>query len=117
MKTLRSVHLYLGCVFAPMLVFFSISGIWQTLGIQSSLLNRLSTLHTSHQLKNGGSLSGGVLVIFVLIMAVSFLTTTILGVVLAIRHGGSRRAAYVCLAFGTVFPLGLVLLKALKLAG
>jgi hypothetical protein len=114
MKTLRSLHLYLGCVFAPMLMFFAVSGIWQTLGIQSGLLNRLSTLHTSHQLKDGSSLTGGVFVIFVLVMALSFLATTILGVMLAIRHGGSRRAAYGCLAFGVAFPLVLVVLKAMK---
>ncbi|MBL9175025.1 MAG: hypothetical protein JNL10_15915 [Verrucomicrobiales bacterium] len=114
MKSLRTIHLYLGCVFAPMLLFFAVSGIWQTLGIQSGLLNRLSTIHTSHQLKDGGSLTGGVLVIFVLLMAVSFLVTTLLGVVLAIRHGGNRRAAYGCLAFGVAFPLVLVLLKAMK---
>lgn len=114
MKTLRTIHLYLGCVFAPVLVFFAVSGIWQTLGIQSGLLNRLSTIHTSHQLKDGGSLSGGVLAVFVLIMAFSFLATTLLGVVLAIRHGGNRRAAFGCLAFGVVFPLVLVLLKAMS---
>lgn len=114
MKTLRTIHLYLGCVFAPVLMFFAVSGIWQTLGIQSGLLNRLSTIHTSHQLKDGGSLTGGVLVIFVLVMAASFLATTILGVVLAVRHGGSRRAAYGCLAFGVAFPLLLVLLRAMK---
>lgn len=114
MKTLRTIHLYLGCVFAPVLVFFAVSGIWQTLGIRSGLLNRLSTIHTSHPLKDGGSLSGGVLVVFVLVMAFSFLATTLLGVVLAIRHGGNRHAAIGCLAFGVVFPLVLVLLKAMS---
>src|SRR5688572_28393334 len=33
MKKLRSLHLYLGCVFAPMLLFFAMSGIWQSLGL------------------------------------------------------------------------------------
>lgn len=111
MKKLRSIHLYLGCIFAPLLLFFAISGIWQTLGFQFGLLSRLSTIHTSHQLKNGTSLSGGVFVVFVLIMAVSFVITTILGVVMAIRHGGSRRAAYGCLAFGVAFPMALALMR------
>ncbi len=113
MKKLRSIHLYLGCIFAPLLLFFAISGIWQTLGLRSDLLTRLSTIHTSHQLKNGSGLSGGLLRIFVLIMAVSFVITTILGVVMAIKHGGSRRAAYYCLAFGVVFPIALVFIKVL----
>jgi hypothetical protein len=46
MKKLRLLHLYLGCIFAPMLLFFAISGIWQTLGIgHSGLLAMLSTVH------------------------------------------------------------------------
>ena len=32
MKRLRAIHLYLSCVFAPLLLFFAISGIWQTWG-------------------------------------------------------------------------------------
>jgi hypothetical protein len=46
MQKLRALHLYLGCLFAPMLLFFAASGIWQTLGIHPRLLQRLSTIHT-----------------------------------------------------------------------
>ena len=45
MQKLRSIHLYLGCIFAPLLVFFAISGIWQTLGFQSEFLRKLSSIH------------------------------------------------------------------------
>ncbi|MBI3558192.1 MAG: hypothetical protein HY074_18150, partial [Deltaproteobacteria bacterium] len=30
MRSLRQIHLYLGCIFAPLLIYFSISGAWQT---------------------------------------------------------------------------------------
>ncbi len=63
MKNLRSLHLYLGCIFAPLLLFFAASGIWQTLGIRLPLLQRLSTIHTSHVLKVGGSLTNGFLIL------------------------------------------------------
>ncbi len=112
MKRLRSIHLYLGCIFAPLLLFFAVSGIWQTLGFHSDMLTRLSTIHTSHQLKDGSGLSGGLLMIFVLVMAVSFVVTTVRGVIMAIKHGGSRRAAYYCLAFGVAFPIALVAIRA-----
>ncbi|MBI3415210.1 MAG: hypothetical protein HY043_07805 [Verrucomicrobia bacterium] len=111
MQKLRSLHLYLGCVFAPLLLFFAISGIWQTLGLHSHLLDRLSTIHTSHQLKTNDGLSGFVLMMFVLVMAVSFIATTILGIALAIKYGRSRRAAFYCLIFGVVFPCVLVLIR------
>lgn len=113
MQKLRSIHLYLGCIFAPLLLFFAVSGIWQTLGLNSHLLEQLSTIHTSHRLKAGGSLTSPFLLGFVLLMSVSFIVTTILGVVLAVKFGRSRRAAWGCLAFGVLFPLVLILLRAL----
>jgi hypothetical protein len=114
MKQLRSLHLYLGCIFAPLLLFFAVSGIWQTLGTHSPLLKRLSTIHTSHVLKVGGSLTNGVLIAFVIVMSVSFMLSTVLGVMLAIKYGRNRRAVWGCLAFGIGFPLAMVLISALK---
>jgi len=114
MQKLRSVHLYLGCIFAPMLLFFAISGIWQMFRIPSPLLHRLSTIHTSHALKAGGGLSSNFMTVFVLIMAVSFILSTVLGVVMAFKHGRSRRAAAYSLAVGVVVPLALILLAILR---
>ncbi len=112
MQRLRSVHLYLGCFFAPLLLFFAVSGIGQTLGLQnhSRLLERLSTIHTSHGLKAGGSLSSPLLVVFVLAMAVGFIATTLIGIAMALKFGKSRRAASCCLAAGVVIPLALIAL-------
>jgi len=50
------------------------------------------------------------MLLFVLIMAVCLIITTILGVIMAIKYGRNRRAAYYCLAIGVVFPLVLILL-------
>ena len=113
MQKLRSIHLYLGCIFAPLLLFFAISGIWQTLGFaNSSLLQALSTIHTARHLKSGGTfLNSPILILFILLMALSFIVSTILGVVLALKHGRNRRAALYCLALGVIIPLGVVLLK------
>jgi hypothetical protein len=113
MQKLRSLHLYLGCIFAPLLLFFAVSGIWQTLGIRTPFWRLLATIHTSHELKSGGGLSSFSLKVFVLIMAVSFIIMTILGVVMALKYGRSRLAVYCCLAFGLVFPLTLILIRAL----
>jgi hypothetical protein len=116
MKQLRSIHLYLGCIFAPMLLFFAISGIWQTLGLAGSgLLKTLSTIHMMHRLKSDHGdlfLSSPIMMGFVLVMALSFIITTILGIVMAVKFGRSRKAAYCCLAFGVLFPLILVLIRA-----
>ena len=53
MQKLRNLHLYLGCMFAPLLLFFAVSGIWQMVGTKGSrLLGLLSTIHTSRGLKS-----------------------------------------------------------------
>jgi hypothetical protein len=110
MQKLRSIHLYTGCIFAPLLLFFAVSGIFQTFGLhsRSHLLAQLSTIHTSHGLKAGGSLSSLFLMWFVLVMAVSFIATTILGIVMALKFGKSRRAALYCLAAGVVIPVAII---------
>lgn len=116
MKQLRTIHLYLGCVFGPLLLFFAVSGIWQTLKLHlgedsSEALSVLSTIHTSRALKGGAisTLSSPLLETCVIAMAVGLIVTAILGIVMAIRFGRSRRAVYLSIAAGTVLPLSLIL--------
>jgi len=112
MQKARSLHLYLGCIFAPMLLFFAISGIWQTYGpayTRSATLTWLSTIHTMHPLKAGNGLTSPLLRYFVLGMAASFVLSIFLGIVMALRFGRNRTIAVSCLAFGLLFPLGVVL--------
>jgi hypothetical protein len=106
MKKLRLLHLYLGCIFAPMLLFFAMSGIWQTLGIgHSGVLAMLSTAHLGTRLKSGFTLSSAFLRAFIVLMALGFIISAILGIVMALTQGGNRRKAFYCLAFGVLFPL------------
>ena len=110
MQKLRSIHLYTGCVFAPFLLFFAVSGICQTFGLHNRFhfLARLATIHTSHGLKAGDGLSSVFLMWFVVLMALSFIATTVLGIVMALKFGRSRRAALYCLAAGVVIPVAIV---------
>ena len=119
MQKLRNIHLYLGCVFAPMLLFFAVSGLWQLFGLHaakgdsSKALALASTIHTGRGLKTSGlaSLNSPLLHWFTVAMALGFIATTILGVIMALRFGKSRRATIVCLSFGFLFPLALVLVR------
>jgi hypothetical protein len=114
MQKLRSIHLDLGCIFAPLLLFFVISGVWQTLGLRSHLLDRLSTIHTSHMLKSNDGMSSYGLRFFVLMMTLSFIITTVLGIAMAVKFGRNRRAAYYCLAAGVALPMLLILISLLS---
>ena len=111
MQKLRSIHLYLGCIFAPLLLFFAISGIWQTLGFQTDFLQKVSSIHTERRWKDGSELGSFPLRMFVVVMAVSFIVTTVLGVIMAIKFGRNRKAAYCCLALGLIIPLTMVLFR------
>ena len=113
MKKLRLLHLYLGCIFAPMLLFFAISGIWQTLGVgHSGSLAMLSTAHIGRQLKNGFTLSSAALRLFIILMAIGFVVTAILGIVMALTQGTNRKTAFYCLTFGILFPLMVMVISA-----
>ena len=113
---MRLLHLYLGSLFAPMLIFFAISGIWQTLdpdyAKDSKVLALLSTIHQSHGLKAAhADLSGPVMRGFVVAMASGLVLTSILGIIMTLKMGRSRNATLACLAFGVLFPLTLTLIE------
>jgi len=104
-----------------MLVFFSISGIWQVFGWQHGekgvppgVLAILSTIHTGHLLKPGlkpppNSLTSEPLQFFAAIMGVCLAITIILGVVMAFRYGRGT-LALASLAAGIFLPLGIILI-------
>lgn len=119
MNRLRQIHLYLGCVFTPLLSFFALSGLWQMF-----FLNRtwrlteghprlqkwqslLTTVHTGRSLKAGDTLSSPVFRYFVAAMAVSLLITMLLGLLMAFRFGRGRIAA-LCVVAGILTPLLLI---------
>ena len=112
MKKLRAAHLYLGCIFAPMLIFFAVSGLWQTLPMgftqHSRIFALLSSIHTSHAMKIG-SLTSIYMMGFVILMALSLILNIVLGVVMAFKFG-HKRAAFYCLMVGIVVPLIFVLM-------
>jgi hypothetical protein len=110
MNRLRSIHLLLGCFFAPLILFFAVSGLWQVFGVAGDPLRLLSTLHTLHQPKDGSGLASPVFALLVVLMALSWIATASLGVVLALRHTPHRRRAVVCIGLGIVVPAAAAVL-------
>jgi len=117
MKTLRRVHLYLGCFFAPLLVFFAISGTWQVFsahfptasGETSPKLALLSTLHTGRGLKMGepATLSSPAMKYVIVAMAAALVVTIALGVLMAFRFGHGW-ITLGCLVGGVAVPAALI---------
>ena len=113
--TLRRAHLCLGCFFAPMLVFFTLSGLWQMQhphGLNGSWAGGyLSTIHTGHRLKSETvpTLSSPTLRGFIVLMALSLLLNVALGLMLAWRSPHRHAAAWSVFA-GATSPAALVIL-------
>lgn len=125
MRSLRQIHLYLGCLFAPLIFYFSLSGAWQLYRLNDvpkdhpdalrSWLHGISNAHL-HSLppgvdprKFGGSpwFTGAAL-----LMALGLVATTSIGIVLAFRFGRRPRLISLLLALGAALPIILLYLFA-----
>lgn len=117
MRMLRTIHFYLGCLIAPLLIFFCVSGAWQTFQLERSrkdgsyvappILTRLSEVHTHQRLTSGGTS----VVYFRYVAAgvgLATATSTLLGVVMALQHRARRRTTWLCLIAGLVIPVALL---------
>lgn len=124
MKSLRQFHMYVGCGFAPLLVFFIITGLLQTFDLHErrkdgsyrppAWASASASVHMHQRLpvedrKNAPSR----VPVRVLITATcaGLLTTVSLGIVLAWRIVKERRAVLVALVSGTVIPIAVVLVQ------
>lgn len=119
MRTLRDIHLYLGCVFAPLLIFYSVTGAWQCFDFHRTmkdgsytapaLIREMTRVHMDAKVVLGESpRAPGNFRYYVLAMAVGLVSTTILGIVLAFQVARKKWLVIACLGFGVAFPMWLV---------
>ncbi len=118
MRRLRLLHLYLGCLFAPALLFFAVSGGWQIYRLQDTAkdgsytapapLKFLSAIHTNQHLPGGKASQRTPLHAFALLSALGLITTTVLGLVMAFRFSASLVVPLLCLVAGIILPVGLL---------
>lgn len=119
MKKLREWHLYLGCLFAPVLILFAVSGAWQLFGLHRGLKDgsytparavaAISEIHVSQHL-SGDAAAPTLLRAFMLAAAVGLVVTTVLGIVMAFRFGQSRKSVISCFVAGIVIPAAMLLI-------
>ena len=117
MKTLRRIHLYLGCFFAPMLLFYVATGWYQTLhpnrnktaGEAGGWISRLRQVHVDQIYPTASrNYSPGAYRALVVLMAVALIVTTLLGVVMAFRVQRSRWPVWLALGLGVLMPVLLL---------
>ena len=123
MKLLRRIHLLLGCLFAPLLLYYCLSGASQALGLnfqwrdgknQPTLLSEFSRPHKamtmpgasgSNQKKSTISNRSESFKYFAVVMAVGISATLILGVVMAYKYFRPRWMVTAILAAGLAVPI------------
>jgi hypothetical protein len=118
MSFLRKLHLYLGCLFAPTLIFFAVSGSWQLFNWHESTRDHtytapralavLSDIHKDAHIPPTPNRKPTPLRYFLFTAAVGLVTTTILGVIMAYRFSQRPIVATVSLLLGIVVPATLI---------
>ena len=117
---LRKWHLFLGCFFAPMLLFFVCTGWYQTMNPDrrkgpaeaEAVLDRLRSVHADSLLPNPAvqTYSTRPFRYLVAVMSAALILTVILGVVLAFRFHKTKWQVWVSLLLGLLLPVCLLLL-------
>ena len=123
MMLARRVHLYLGCIFAPLLIFYVVTGSMQTFRLQKAkkdgsykpfaIVEHVAEVHEDQHIKRVGERKpkgSTPYKYFVLAMALSFVATSVLGVVLAFQVTKKPIIVILCLVTGTVAPIILLFL-------
>lgn len=114
-RALRRVHLHLGVFFAPLLLFFVVTGWYQTAfpdrrkGVQDSddWLSRLNRVHVEqyYPSEKAEGYSTRWFSALVAVMSVALVVTVLLGVVLAFQVLKARWAVGLTLAMGILLPV------------
>src|SRR5262249_40459939 len=118
MKTLRRIHLYLGCFFAPMLLFYVGTGWYQTLtlnrnktpGEGGDWISRLRSVHVDQLYPTTAATryTTGLYKILVVGMAIGLIVTIVLGVVMAFKIQRRKWLVWSSLAAGIILPIVLL---------
>lgn len=154
MRRIQQLHLWLGTLFAPLIIFFTLTGALQTFslhegprGSSPGLIAQMAAIHKNQRLlqerreaappqaeaqskkppaeaeaaqdeeaqeekpqgerENQGP-SPLPLKIFVTLMSVGLIVTTLLGIWMAFKYSRDKRIVWVLLAVGTFLPVALL---------
>jgi 4-amino-4-deoxy-L-arabinose transferase-like glycosyltransferase len=119
---LRKTHLYLGVFFSPLLLFFILTGCWQTVvsdqehtrhaSFFHNLMSRLSTVHTEDYYPHGAAGNHSQLAMKVLVVAlvVALVLSIILGLWLAWIAPKGKWLALLAFLLGILVPVVILYL-------
>lgn len=111
---LRRLHLYLGCFFAPLLLFYLGTGWYQTFNLNrnkntgeaETLIAKLRSVHVDqvYPAATANSFSPALFRLLVALMALALIVTVLLGIVLAFQTTRRRWPVWLSLGLGVLVP-------------
>ena len=120
MKLLRRLHLYLGCFFAPLLLFFTATGWLQTVSMHRNKATgeaesgawwqKLTSIHVDqvYPLDSADAFDPALFQYLVVAMSICLIATVLLGVYLAFKTLRSKWLLIVMLLGGVLLPCMLL---------
>jgi len=115
MKALRRLHLYLGCFFTPLLLFYLATGWYQTfhinrnkkVGEAETWVSRLTSVHKDqlYPTESASGYSTRLFQMLVVIMSVALMTSVALGLILALRTIRPSWLVWLWLGLGVLAPV------------
>ena len=114
MRFIRRAHLYLGCFFAPLLLFYVATGWYQTVnpdrrkGVNDSmdLISRLNRVHVEqyYPTESATAYSTYWFRVVVVVMSLALILTLLLGIILAFRTSRNKWPVVLSLVMGILLP-------------
>jgi hypothetical protein len=116
MRKIRKAHLYLGTMFAPLVIFLSFSGALQTFELHDppkgsmfaphAWISTLAQVHKNQRTEGQPSQRHSLpLRWFFVIASVGLIITSILGIYMAFKYTKTQTPVYVSLAIGVILPI------------
>jgi hypothetical protein len=112
LKRLMRTHRYLSCFVAPAMLFFAISGAWQSFRLHEDRKDgsytapaALSTLSEMHKAERIGGPLGTLFRWGQALLAAGFVFTAILGLIMAFKLSRPTWTVWACLLAGIVIPI------------
>lgn len=120
MKLLRRAHLYLGCFFTPMLLFYILTGWYQTVvpnrlkhpSEAETLVQKLRVVHSDQIYPSEDEFqkpsSPKLFTVLVVVMSIAATVTIALGLVLSFKLLKPSWPVWICLLGGILLPMLLL---------
>jgi len=116
LKTIRKAHLYLGTVFAPLLIFLALSGALQTFELHDppkdsffkphGWIMTLAQIHKNQRTEGLPSKRHSVpLRWFFVIASAGLMISSLLGIYMAFKYSKKHTLVYLSLSLGIVLPI------------